>query len=237
MRTLIDNKDNFEVVEELNSESKFQIINFYYNKNELLNQVKITLDESKIKISENSLSYFKGNIEIATKSAIQTISKKIFGNIIKKTTEKTILVGSGEVYLVPSLKDYTLIELEDEEIIINSSMFIACEEDVIIEVLNELTNETILSNLNDESNSEFYKGEKVKLSGSGLVALELPVKKEEIKRMKIYRDLISFKEDKVILRTGNIDFELEDSGTKEGEFNIYSGSGELWICNSFNIEN
>lgn len=228
MRTLIDNKDRFEVLEELNSDSKFQIIGYDNSEESLFNQVIITLDESKIKIAENNLSYFKGDIDIATNSAIKTISKKIFGSIGNKSTDKTILTGSGEVYLIPSLNDYTLIEIEDEEIIINSSMFIVCEGEINIEEIEELTNETVL--LEDNQ-----KKEKIRLTGSGIVALSLPVKKEEIKRMKIFRDVVSFKEDKVILRTGNIEFDLEDSDTKEGKFNIYSGSGELWICDGFNI--
>lgn len=228
MRTLIENKDKFEVLEEMNLDSKFEVLGYYNKEGNSFNQVKITLDESKIKIAENNLSYFKGDIEIVTNSAIKTISKKIFGSIANKTTDKTILTGSGEVYLIPSLKDYTLIELVEEEIIIDSDMFLVCESDINIEEIAEVTNEAILS-------EDSQRKEKIRLLGSGIVALKLPIKKDEIKRMKIFRDVVSFKEDKVILRTGNIEFELEDSETKEGRFNIYSGSGELWVCDGFNI--
>ena len=228
MRPLIDNKDKFEVLEEMNLDSKFEVLGYYNKEGNIFNQVKITLDESKIKIAENNLSYFKGDIEIVTNSAIKTISNKIFGSMVKKTTDKTILTGSGEVYLIPSLKDYTLIELVEEEIIINSNMFLVCEGEINIEEIEEVTNEAIFS-------EDSQRKEKIRLSGSGIVALLLPVKKDEIKRMKIFRDVVSFKEDKVILRTENVEFELEDSETKEGKFNIYSGSGELWICDGMNI--
>jgi len=232
MRTLIPNKDIYEIIEELRADSIFQILKYNYNDDYSLNQVKIILDNSKIKITEGSLSYFKGDIEVATNSAIKTISKKIFGNISNKVIDKTILVGSGEIYLIPTSNQYTLIELEDEEIIINSDMFIACEEEVTISETKELTNETILFNNLESKEINNNKREKLKLSGSGLVALKLPVTKDEIKRMKIFRDVLSFKEDKVILRSGIIEFDLEDSETKEGYLNIYSGSGELWICDS-----
>lgn len=228
MRSLIDNKDKFEVLEEMNLDSKFEVLGYYNKEGNTFNQIKITLDESKINIAENNLSYFKGDIEIVTNSAIKTISNKIFGSIVSKTTDKTILTGSGEVYLIPSSRDYTLIELVEEEIIVNSNMFLVCEGEINIEEIEEVTNEAIFSEDNQRK-------EKIRLSGSGIVALVLPVKKDEIKRMKIFRDVVSFKEDKVILRTENIEFELEDSETKEGKFNIYSGSGELWICDGMNI--
>ena len=228
MRTLIENNDRFKVLEEINLDSKFQVIGYNNKEISSYNQIKITLDESKVKISENTLSYFKGDIEIATNSAIKSIGKKIFGSIVSKVTEKTILTGSGEVYLTPSINDCTLIELIEESIIIDANMFLVCEEDINIEEIEEDTNDI-------SSNEEKNVKQKIKLTGSGVAALILPVKREEIKRMKIFRDVVSFKEDKVVLRSGNIEFELEDSETKEGNFNVYVGSGELWICDTLSL--
>ena len=41
---------------------------------------------------------------------------------------KPILKGTGEIFLEPTFGYFTLIELEDEEIIIDDGMFYACEE-------------------------------------------------------------------------------------------------------------
>ena len=54
---------------------------------------------------------------------------------------------------------------------------------------------------------------KLKLSGSGIVVLEIPVPEKEILRCKLFKDTLKVDGNFAILRTGNIEFTVEKSGT------------------------
>lgn len=129
---------------------------------------------------------------------------------------KTVFSGSGEILLEPSFNDFTLIELVDEEIIINEDMFYACDNEIDISLIP-----------NDNN--------KIKLSGSGVVALKLPVPEEEIIRCKLYKDRLVVNGDFIVLRSANIKLSQEkyeriiDEELVEEVNNVYIGIGEVWI--------
>ena len=76
-----------------------------------------------------------------------------------------------------------------------------------------------------------------RLRGSGIVVLEIPVPEKEIFRCKLFRDVLKIDGNFAILRSGNIDFTVEKSGTTligtalngEGLLNVYRGTGEVWL--------
>ena len=76
-----------------------------------------------------------------------------------------------------------------------------------------------------------------KLSGSGIVVLEIPVPDKEILRCKMFRDTLKVDGNFAILRSSNIEFTVEKSGTTligtalngEGLLNVYRGTGEVWL--------
>lgn len=241
-------KNKLTMIDEMKNESVFQILEFddlqgarHLNTAMQLNlmksssirlkQVRIILDDSAVKIESGTLSYMKGNVEIETKTGgLIGIGKKLFSNkVTGESMFKPILRGTGEVFLEPSFGHFTLIELEDEEIIIDDGLFFACEDSVEIEPVMQKSISSLIF-----GNEGIFQS---KLSGSGIVILELPVPEKEILRCKLYRDDLKVDGSFAVLRSGNIDFTVEKSGTTlvgsaingEGLLNVYRGTGEVWL--------
>ena len=197
-----------------------------------LKQIRVILDDSAIKIEAGALSYMKGNIDIVTKTGgIVGLGKKIFSSkVTGESTFKPILRGSGEVFLEARFGYFTLIELEDEEIIIDDGLFYACEEGIEVEPTMQKSVSSMLF-----GKEGFYQ---TKLSGSGIVVLEIPVPEKEILRCKLFRDTLKVDGNFVILRSGNIEFSVEKSDVTllgstingEGLLNVYNGTGEVWLA-------
>lgn len=241
-------KNRLTMISEMKNESVFQILeyddlqgardlntamqlNLMKSSSIKLKQVRIILDDSAIKIEAGALSYMKGNIDIVTRSGgLIGMGKKLFSNkVTGESMFKPILRGTGEVFLEPSFGHFTLIELEDEEIIIDDGVFFACEESIEIEPIMQKSISSLIF-----GNEGVFQS---KLSGSGIVLLEVPVPEKEILRCKLYRDVLKVDGSFAVLRSGNIEFTVEKSGTTlvgsaingEGLLNVYRGTGEVWL--------
>lgn len=254
MRTTVNINNKLTMISEMINDSTFQVLEYEnlsgissientININKLqdcgitLKQVKIILDNSSVKIQSGALSFMKGDVSI--KSNLEATSKfpqMIFKN--KKIDEsmiKPIIEGRGELFLESSLEYFTLVELEDDEIIIDDSIFYACEEQIEIYKITKKTSQMV----DDEEVMQ------LKLKGSGIVLLKIPVHESEILRCKIYKDRLIVKDDLVILRTGNIKLSVENSGNtiirdtidNDDKIDVYSGIGEVWIVPTKKIYN
>lgn len=181
-----------------------------------LKQVRIVIENSAIKIEPGVVSYIKGDVnKINSSNKALALGKKLISNRFSNELyeEKPIFGGRGEVFLEPSFQDYVLIELEDEEVIVDDGLFLACEESVEIKsIINGRKYETTLS-------------------GSGIVVLELPVPSHEVFKCKLYNDLLKVDGDFAILRGGNVKHYLEPCAAVSGNemINVYSGIGDVWI--------
>lgn len=235
MRSNIEVKNKLTLVSQMGNESCFQILKYaslngaselnvasairtIEGNGKRLKQVRILLNDSAVKIQQNALSYMKGFIERSdVVNDYKGIKKVIFGAThMRHFGLKTVFSGSGEILLEPSFNDFTLIELVDEEIIINEDMFYACDNEIDISLIP-----------NDNN--------KIKLSGSGVVAFKLPVPEEEIIRCKLYKDRLVVNGDFIVLRSANIKLAQEkyeriiDEELVEEVNNVYIGIGEVWI--------
>ena len=173
----------------------------------------------------------KGNIKISSKTGgvlgfgKKLISSKLTGETVFKPTYS----GTGEIFLEPSFGNFALIELEDDEIIVDDGLFFACESSVEVGVTIQRNLSAAL--LGDETLCQ------TKISGSGIVALEIPVPESEIFKCILIDDTLKVDGNFAILRTGNIEFTVEKSSKSivgsvtsgEGLVNVYRGSGEVWL--------
>lgn len=204
-----------------------------------LRQARIILDDSSIRIESGALSYMKGDIRIKSDTGgVLAFGRKFLSSkITGETVVKPILGGKGEVFLEPSFGHYGLLELEDDEIIIEDGIFYACESSVDISTTAQKTVSSMLL-----GNEGVFQ---TKLSGSGIVLLELPVPESEIFRCKMHEDVLKIDGNFAILRTGNIEFSVEKSGNTligsalngEGLLNVYRGTGEVWLVPTKSIYN
>lgn len=230
------NESTFQVLEYDNLQGAMDLntalqINLMKESSIRLKQIRIILEDSAVKIESGALNYMKGNVEIVTKTGgIIGLGKKFFSSkVTGETMFKPILRGTGEVFLESSFGHFTLIELEDEEIVIDDGLFYACEEGIEIEPIMQKSVSSMLF-----GKEGFYQ---TKLSGSGIVVLEVPVPEKEILRCKLFRDVLKVDGNFAILRSGNIEFTVEKSGTTlvgtalngEGLLNVYRGTGEVWL--------
>ncbi|MCI6692151.1 MULTISPECIES: AIM24 family protein [unclassified Clostridium] len=241
-------KNRMNMISEMKNESTFQIleydnlqgamdlntalqINLMKDSSIRLKQIRIILDDSEVKIEAGALSYMKGDIEIVNKTGgIIGLGKKFFSSkVTGESMFKPVLRGTGEVFLEPSFGHFTLIELEDEEIIIDDELFYACEEGIEVEPVMQKSISSMIF-----GKEGIYQ---TRLRGSGIVVLEIPVPEKEIFRCKLFRDVLKIDGNFAILRSGNIEFTVEKSGTTlvgtalngEGLLNVYRGTGEVWL--------
>ena len=142
MRTTVNINNKLTMISEMINDSTFQIleyenlsgvssientinINRLQNYGITLKQARIILDNSSVKVQPGALSFMKGDVSI--KSNIEVTSKfsqRLFKN--KKIDEsmiKPIIEGKGEVFLEQTLEYFTLVELEDDEVIIGYPYF------------------------------------------------------------------------------------------------------------------
>ena len=247
MRTTINSDNKLTMLSQMSNDAKFQVLE--YDKLEgatdietalglniindagiKLRQVRIILEDSAVKLEPGALSYMKGDINIKSKTGgVLGLGKKIFSSkamgegIFKPTYE-----GNGEIFLEPSFGHFALVELEDEEIIVDDGMFYACEDSIEVGTVIQKTIES-----HSLGNEGVFQ---VKLKGSGIVVLEVPVPESEIFKCKLSNDTLKVDGDLVVLRSGRIDFTLEKSSgvigsltNEQGFLSVYSGIGEIWI--------
>ena len=248
MRTSLNFENQLTMIAQMTNDSRFQVLeydelngavdvdtafdlNIMKKSGIKLKQIRIILNESRVKVESGALSYMKGDINIINKTGgLIGISKKFISS--KLTGEemfKPTYEGSGEIFLEPSFKHYALIELQDDEIIIDDGMFLASEEEVYLEATGQKTFSAVLFGEDGLFQTKVY--------GSGIVALELPVPENEVFVCRLNNDTLKIDGSFAILRSGNIKFSVEKSATSmigsassgEGFLNVYRGTGEVWL--------
>ncbi len=248
MRTSLEFENKMTMISQMTNDSRFQILEYdelkgasdidtafdldIVNRSGIrLRQVRIMLNESSVKIEAGALSYMKGDIEITNKTdGVIGLSKKFISS--KLTGEemfKPTYTGTGEIFLEPSFKHYALIELENDHIIVDDGIFLACEESVDISPTIQKTISSMIF-----GNEGVFQ---TRIQGDGIVVLELPVPENEIFRCKLNEDTLKIDGSFAILRSGDIEFSVEKSATsfvgsatsKEGLLNVYRGTGEVWL--------
>ncbi|MDO5516293.1 MAG: AIM24 family protein [Clostridium sp.] len=248
MRSSLKFTNKLKMLCEMEGDSKFQILqyenlegasdvgtalglNIIRENGIKLKQIRIILDDSSVILEPGALSYMKGDIDIKSKTGgVFGFGKKLLtSKLTGETVFKPTYSGSGEIFLEPSFGNFALIELEDDEIVVDDGMFFACEEGIEVGVAVQRNVSAAL--LGNEGLCQ------TRISGSGIVVLEVPVPESEIFKCVLIDDTLKVDGNFAILRTGNIEFSVEKSSRSivgsatsgEGLVNVYRGSGEVWL--------
>lgn len=254
MRSSINFTNKLSKIAEMENDSVFQILeydslegatdvetalglNIIRKSGIKLKQIRIVLDDSSVILEPGVLSYMKGNIKINNKTGgVFGLGKKLLSSkLTGETVFKPTYSGNGEIFLEPSFSNFALIELEDDEIIVDDGTFFACESSV--EVGMSMNKNISAAIFGDEGLCQ------TKISGSGIVVLEIPVPESEIFKCVLINDTLKVDGNFAILRTGNIEFTVEKSSKSitgsltngEGLINVYRGSGEVWLIPTKNV--
>lgn len=175
-----------------------------------LKQITINLDESTVKVRDEKIFCYKGNIKQVEESTSQTFAQQIFSIVDNQECEDIYPAysGTGEIMMELSFSDFAFIELEDDEIVIKEDSFWICEGDIDID----------------------YEGDdELLLVGTGVVVMELPVSEKEIFRCRLNKDTFTIFNQDVIFKRGRLEKEKNRSSIS------YSGIGELWVAATKNI--
>ena len=248
MRTSLNITNNLNLKAEMRNDSIFQILeyddlrgsedvnlavklNFMREAGLKLKQVRILLDDSAVQLESGALSYLKGDIKIQNKMGGPLgLGKKLFNSkVTGETMFKPTYSGTGEIFLEPSFGQFALVELQDDEIIVDDGMFYACEDGIEVSSAMQKSISSLL--LGNEGAFQ------TRISGDGLVVLELPVPETEIFKCRLNNDELKVDGNFAILRTGDIEFTVEKAtksiiGTAtsgEGFLNVYRGTGDVWL--------
>ena len=212
MKTSLSPRKELNTLLEVRSDSFFKILSYEnLGENKKLKQLKINLDDSMVKVREDKLFYLKGQISKYEIYKETSFAKKIFSLTEDEEEEESIYPiysGSGEIMLDTSLKDFVIIGLEDDEIIIKEDSFWVCESEVNID----------------------YEGEdELLLYGNGIVVIEVPVSEKEILRQRLNKNTIKVFKNDIIFRRGNF------KEINHKEYKVYEGTGEIWLTPTRNI--
>ena len=197
-----------------------------------LKQVRITLQNSEVILEAGALHFQKGEITIESKvgGAGGLFKKFMKKKLTDEAAFKPTYKGSGEVYLEPSLGHYILLSLEDEEIVTDKGMFLACQSSVQVGAAKQQGLATGL--LGGEGMFQ------TKLSGRGVCVLQSPVPLQEIIKIPLDNDTLQVDGNFALLRKGDVEFTVKGAAKSlvgsmtsgEGLLQTFYGTGEVWLA-------
>ncbi|MCM8710093.1 AIM24 family protein [Clostridium sp. SYSU_GA19001] len=215
------------------------MLSFMKDANIKLKQAKVTLRGGSVKLEAGALSFLKGNIEMDNNmGGILGLGKKLLtSKVTGETAFKPRYKGTGEIFLEPSFGHYALIFLENEEIVVDDGLFYACEDSVEVGAyMQKNISATIMGN------EGLFQ---TKLSGRGIVLLEIPVPESEIVKYTLNNETLKVDGNFALLRSRGIEFTVEKSSKSllssatsgEGLLNVFRGTGEVWIAPTQQVYN
>ncbi len=204
-----------------------------------LKMVRITINNSSLRVEPGALYYMKGDLEIKASTGggiLKGLARKV-------TSGESFFVneihGTGEIYLEPTFGHFLLHNIEegDDGIICDKKMFYA-----------GTNNLDIGASLQKNVSSALFGGEglwQTSINGVGIAILYSPVPAEEVAEYKIDGDKLSVDGNFALMRTTGVEFKAEKSSktwiatsiSGEGLLQTFSGNGRVWIAPTQGVYN
>lgn len=194
-------------------------------------QVVCDLSVSSVTIQSGAMQWMAGNVTATTgvKGVGDLIGKAIKGSVTGEDTIKPEYKGNGILALEPTYKHVILEDLDDwnGSIMLEDGLFMACDSQVKQKV-------AMRSNVS----SAVFGGQglfNLVLTGTGVVALESDVPREELVEITLDNDVIKIDGNLAVAWSGSLNFSVERSGktligsaaSGEGLVNVYRGTGKV----------
>ena len=204
-----------------------------------LKMVRITINNSSLRVEPGALYYMKGDLEIKASTGggiLKGLARKV-------TSGESFFVneihGTGEIYLEPTFGHFLLHNIKegDDGIICDKKMFYA-----------GTNNLDIGASLQKNVSSALFGGEgfwQTSINGVGIAILYSPVPAEEVAEYKIDGDKLSVDGNFALMRTTGVEFKAEKSSktwiatsiSGEGLLQTFSGNGRVWIAPTQGVYN
>ncbi len=197
-----------------------------------LKLVKITLDNSSIRLEPGSLYYMYGDLEIVASSGggiLKGLSRKLLSG---ETFFVNEIRGSGVIILEPTFGHFLLHDIHPDEqgVIVDKGTYFGSTQNVSISA-------TIQKNIS----SALYGGEgliQTTVQGSGIAIFFSPVPYTELELISLNNSRLSVDGNFALLRSSGIKFSVKKSSKSwmatgvsgEGLLQTFEGTGKVWIA-------
>ena len=195
-----------------------------------LKTVRITLNDSKVRIEPGALYYMQGDLEMKASTG---------GGILKGLTRKALsgesffvseIHGTGVIYLEPTFGHFMLVPVDSDEYIVDKSLFYAGTAGLDISAAAQ-----------KNISSAAFGGEglfQTKIKGTGTAVIYSPVPRREIQEFTLDNSKLAVDGNFALMRTGGITFRAEKSSKSwvatsvsgEGLLQTFTGAGKVWIA-------
>lgn len=199
-------------------------VTFDVLKRERLNMVKVELENAAFRYEAGAMHYMKGDLELESK--IPSVGKIFKSMITKEKIVKPVITGTGTVFLTPSFGEYTILDLQNDEWILDRGAYYASEMNIEI---GAFTNSAI---------GALFSGEKwfqTVVAGTGKVIITSagPLEEVELNNGKLIVDGAF-----AVARTSGVDLKVTKATrgifstiiSGEGLVNTLSGTGKVLIA-------
>lgn len=199
-----------------------------------LKQVMCELSISPVTIQKGSMQWMVGNVNTTTgiKGVGDFFGKSIRGAVTKEAAIKPEYEGDGVIVLEPTYKHIILIDLAtwNNSLVLEDGYFLACDSNLKQKLVarNTISSATL-------GNEGFFN---LGIEGSGVVALESPVPKEDLIEIELDNDQVKIDGNFAIAWSKSLKFTVEKSSKSligsaasgEGLVNVYRGSGKILMA-------
>ncbi|MBE0340621.1 AIM24 family protein [Paenibacillus sp. 28ISP30-2] len=207
--------------------------NYYMSKSNMRRkQLMIEINNSEIMMKAGAMQYTVGSMEMTTgvKGMGGLMRNLVSGAVTGTGAIKPHYKGTGTIMLEPTYSYIWLIDVDNDHIAIEDSLFLACETTLDISVVAR-------SNLS----SAALGGEglfNLSARGKGVLALQAPIPSEEAVIVELQNDILKVDGNFALMWSNTLQFTVEKSGkTKmgsaasgEGLVNVYRGTGTVWLA-------
>lgn len=198
-------------------------------------QVIIELDDSgPVILQAGAMQWMLGDIQMTTgvKSAGDLFGKALRGKVTGESAIKPEYSGNGALALEPTYRYIILVDASkwgNAGFAVEDGMFLACDGSV----KQSIQRRTNVSSAVAGGEGLFN----LRLSGSGVVALESNVPINELVRVELHNDELKLDGPYAVMWSGGLEFSVERSGktligsaaSGEGLVNVYRGTGVVYI--------
>jgi len=190
---------------------------------ERLQMVTVQLEDSAFRYEAGAMHYMQGNLEL--KSNVPGMGKLFKSFVTKEKMIKPVIIGTGTVYLAPSFGEFTILDMENDEWILDQGAYYASEMGI---ELGAYTNRAI---------NALFSGEKwfqTVVAGTGQVVINSAGPLETI---DLVNDKLVVDGRFAVARTSGIELNVAKA-TKgifssmmsgEGLVNTFTGTGKVLI--------
>ena len=185
-------------------------------------------------LQAGAMQWMSGNIQMSSgvKGVGDFLGKFVASKVTKESAVKPEYVGNGQLMLEPTYRHILLTDLSEwgGSVVLDDGLFLACQTGIQQKVVAR-------SNVS----SAVFGGEglfNLSLNGSGIVALESIVPKEELFEFELNNDVLKIDGNMAVAWSGSLEFTVEKSGKSllgsavsgEGLVNVYRGTGKVWMA-------